>query len=182
MRDVKLSSNQKRTPKVDIRLDYENLHITLNRHRGWRPHAPQFYEAIEKAIADLGPITDTTAYADWYRLEGPGKPDLARGLKWQLAYTRLGFQTRLLLNEPGLKDVDTQIDEDINEQLRLATLARLRMIVVLGASDGDYVRTVRRTYNYGQRIVVLGIEGNISRDLIREAGTRNIRYLDPYLC
>ena len=51
-------------PRVDVRLDYENLHISL-RNLGWRPDAKALIVTVKKVAQHLGIVSRIVAYADW---------------------------------------------------------------------------------------------------------------------
>ena len=65
-RDV-LSLHQRR-PNLSVYVDYENIHIGLERQQGRSPSPDTILKAVRAEAPDLGQLGDIHAYADWKRL------------------------------------------------------------------------------------------------------------------
>lgn len=164
-----------KTPKVDIRLDYENLHIGLKR-RGWKPNAKVLMEALKLATRDLGDILRTVAYADW------GLLSREDGQDWQRELATLNIETRYLVNERGKNTADMKIAEAIRDLIeRSSGASDAPDVIVLGTNDRDFRAVLETARQRGQRVVIVGLRDGVSRHLLDVVGPNDIRYLDEHL-
>lgn len=161
------------TPKLDVRLDFENLYIGLKK-LGWSPEPKTLLDIIRTSIEDLGEIMGITAYADWSILNKKNGCDIQR----QLAYE--GIETRYQINIRNKNSADMKIAEDMRDLLEKdGYLSGTVDIFVLGTGDRDFRPVIENAKNRGKRVIVLALKNSLSR-LLREAASE-VRYLDSYL-
>ncbi len=159
--------------RLDIRLDYENLHIGLQR-RGSPPEPKHLVEAVKAAVSDLGEIITITAYGDWSALAQGGSNDIQREL------ALLGVETRYQVNIRGKNSADMKIADDIRTLVEKDSGAPDAVdAIVLGTCDRDFRPSVESAKARGKRIVLLALQGGLSRELERVA--TEVRYLDKHL-
>jgi uncharacterized LabA/DUF88 family protein len=160
--------------KIDVCLDYENLHIGL-KQMGWTPDPKTLIDAAKRAVADLGEVVNIAAYADWDLLSKGSNLNIQREL------TLLDIKTHYLVNIRGKNTADMEIADDIRTLLEQSTDNQNSAdIVVIGTRDRDFRKTVQTAKDKGKKIFVLTLQEGLSRELERVAGD-NIRYLDKYL-
>ena len=164
-----------RVPRVDIRIDFENLYPGL-KQRGLNLKAKGLVKAIEAAVADLGDITYKVAYADWEILLREDRRS------WQRELTAVGVETRFLINERGKNTADMKIADDVRTLVeRDQNTPDAAEIVVLVTTDRDFQTVIETARRRGQRVVLLGIRGGLSRHLREVVKETDIRYIDDYL-
>src|ERR1041385_1772178 len=163
-------------PRVDVRLDLENIAIGLLQ-RGWAPNVPALISAIRQSLNDLGEIVRITAYADWTELtRNHGGPNV----DWQRDLTLAGGESRYVVNQRGKNTADMVIADDIRNLVVLSPSASGAIdIVVLATTDRDFRPIVETAQRKGKRVVVLGLEQSISQEL--KAAVKEVRYLDKHL-
>ena len=170
-RDV-LSLHQRR-PNLSVYVDYENIHIGLERQQGRSPSPDTILKAVRAEAADLGQIGDIHAYADWKRLSDAADVDIQRKL------AEHGVKTHYQINGFGKNCADTVIIEDIHTALELcAAGSRSIDAFVLVTGDRDFVEIVKRVQSADKRLRVLGLCSGLSQKLVEAAG--DVRYLDAY--
>lgn len=172
-------------PKLDVRLDYENLHIGL-KQRGWQPNAMELIEAVRKAVADIGDVVKITAYADWgllSRTEPHDQQSKPTGNHdWQRDLAAIGVETAYLVNQRGKNTADMKIAGDIRDLLERNVSAPDAVdVVVIGTNDRDFRVTVEKARERGQRLIVLAIRDGLSQHLRSILQPSDIRYIDDYL-
>lgn len=158
--------------QVDVRLDYENIYGAI-RNRGWSLDTKTIIESVRASIADLGVLTSVTAYGDWSALAKYAGRDIQREL------ALLGVKTRYQISLKGKNSADMEIAEDIHRLLKLDDSEDTANIIVLGTCDRDFRPVLETSRKRGKGIVILGMEGNVSRELMYAA--HEIRYLDQKL-
>lgn len=164
-------------PRVDVRLDLENIVIELLK-RGWPPNVPALISAIRQSLNDLGEIVRITAYADWTELERRNNGD--RNVNWQRDLTLAGGESRYVVNQHGKNTADMLIADDIRSLVELSPSSSGAIdVVALATMDRDFRPIVETAQRKGKRVVVLGLEQGISREL--EAAASEIRFLDKHL-
>jgi hypothetical protein len=161
---------------VDVRIDLENIAIGLVK-RGWRANMRELAEGIREALADLGNITTITAYADWDELN---KHNGSPKTNWQRDLARDHIESRYVVNEHGKNTADMKIVDDIRNMLEHepSTPAAID-IVVLATMDRDFRSVIETVQRRGKRVVLLGLEGGFSKQLLTVGAEP--RYLDQYL-
>lgn len=160
-------------PRVDIRIDWENLYIGLEK-RGWKPDPKGLIEALKAEAATLGTPVSIVAYADWTLLSKGNKQDPQREL------ALLGVETRYQVNISGKNSADMKIADDISTLLERDHGAPDGVdVILLGTCDRDFRPTVERAKAKGKRLVVVGLEQGVSWQLKQVAG--EVRYLDQRL-
>jgi uncharacterized LabA/DUF88 family protein len=148
--------------EVAIFVDLENITTSMWKvfHQETDP-----MEWIVKA-REYGPIGFARAYGDFS--QGP--------------LARLEPRLRVAGIEPfscpvKVRDAGTQSTVDINIAVDLYEVALDRPntdTFILFAGDSDYIRIVTRLRNrLGKRIVIAGVPGSVSRDLVMAAGEEN---------
>jgi uncharacterized LabA/DUF88 family protein len=161
-------------PRVDVRLDYENLYRSLiSTGRSVTPHT--LVAAIRSALADLGNLTRITAYAPWDVLSREAGTNLEREL------TLLGVRTRFVVNIRGKNSADMEIADDVRTLAeRHPSAVDAAEIIVLGTGDRDFRRTLETARSLGKRVVLLSLHNGLSSELRLVAG-EDLRYLDDLL-
>jgi len=163
-------------PRVDVRLDLENIVIGLLQ-RGWVPNVPALISAIRQSLNDLGEIIRITAYADWTEL---GRNHGGSNVNWQRDLTLAGGESRYVVNQHGKNTADMLIADDIRSLVELSPSSSGAIdIIVLATMDRDFRPIVETAQRKGKRVVVLGLEQGISREL--EAAVSEVRCLDKHL-
>jgi hypothetical protein len=163
-------------PRVDVRLDLENIAIGLLQ-RGWVPNVPALISAIRHSLSDLGEIVRITAYADWTEL---GRNHGGPNVNWQRDLTLAGGESRYVVNQRGKNTADMLIADDIRSLVELNPSSSGAIdVIVLATMDRDFRPIVETAQRKGKRVVVLGLEQSISREL--EAAASEVRFLDKHL-
>jgi uncharacterized LabA/DUF88 family protein len=163
-------------PRVDVRLDLENILIGLIQ-RGWVANVPALISAIRQSLNDLGEIVRITAYADWSELaRNHGGPNV----NWQRDLTLAGGESRYVVNQHGKNTADMLIADDIRSLVELNPSSSGAIdVIVLATMDRDFRPIVETAQRKGKRVVVLGLEQSISQEL--RAAVKEVRYLDKHL-
>lgn len=170
-RDV-LNLHQRR-PIVSVYIDYENIHIGLERQHGRSPLVHEILKAVSAEACDLGQIGDIHAYGDWKRLSDTAGVDIQRKL------AEFGVKTHYQINGFGKNCADTVIIEDVHTALDLcASGARTIDAFVLVTGDRDFAELVERVQLTDKRLRVLSLRNVLSRRLAQAAS--DIHYLDSY--
>jgi len=146
-------------PEVALFVDLENIVTSL-----WKGHqqSPDSLKWVEK-VRSYGPMSFARAYADF------SQPAFAA------LQSRLSVAGIDAFSCPAkLRDTGTQSTVDVNVAIDLFEVALDRPTIgtfVLMAGDRDYVRIVTRLkHRLGKRIIVAGVPGSVSRDLVLAAG------------
>ncbi|SRR6266404_1637934 len=161
-----------KVPRIDVRIDLENIFIGLVQ-RGWRPNLVEMMEAIHQAMKDLGEITTVTGYADFDELNRHHGPNR----NWQRELTLANAESRYVVNKHGKNTADMKIADDIRTLVEHDTGAI--DIIGLATMDRDFRHIVDTAQRRGKKVVVLGLEGALSREL--EGAASEVRYLDKFL-
>jgi uncharacterized LabA/DUF88 family protein len=165
------------TPKVlrlDVRLDYENLHIGVKQITGRSPDPKQVIRAVRDAIKDKGEVVRIVAYADWGTLSKGSDKDIQREL------ALISVETCYLVNMCGKNSADMKIADDIRTLVEKSESDPDAVDgIVLGTGDRDFRSTVETAKARGKQVIVLSLREALSRELQRVAG--EVRYLDDYL-
>ncbi|MCB0192366.1 MAG: NYN domain-containing protein [Anaerolineae bacterium] len=161
------------TPKIDVRLDFENLYIGLKR-MGWTPDTKILSKSIKHALSDLGEISNITAYADWCLLDPKNGKDIQRELALN------DIDPRYQVSIRSKNSADMKIAGDIRsllerDRLELDTVN----VLVLGTGDRDFRPVVRDARKRGKLVIVLTLRNSLSRMLRNVAD--EVRYIDDYL-
>ncbi|MCB9106797.1 MAG: NYN domain-containing protein [Anaerolineales bacterium] len=160
-------------PKIDIRLDFENLYIGLKR-MGWTPEPDILSKAIKQAVKNLGEISKITAYADWGMLDSKNCPDIQRKLALN------DIEPCYLINLRNKNSADMRIASDIRNLLERNSYGLNPVdIIVLGSGDRDFRPVVREARNRGKHVTILTLKNSLSRMLHDVAS--EVLYLDDYL-
>ena len=164
-------------PRIDVRLDLENIFIGLVQQRRWQPNLRELIEAIRRAMADLGEIVTITGYADWAELaRHHGGPNV----DWQRDLALAGGESRYVVNQHGKNTADMKIADDIRTLVEHNAGAHgVVDVICLATMDRDFRPIVETAQRRGKRVVVLGLEGGVSREL--DTAASEVRYLDKYL-
>jgi hypothetical protein len=134
-------------------------------------------ETIRLAIDDLGEIVTVTCYADFDNIDrnfgGPG-------FNWQRELAIAGSDTRYVINQHGKNTADMKIADDIRTLVENNAHAYTAIdIIGLVTMDRDFRYVVETARSRGMKVVVLGLEGQMSRELRNSAS--DVRYLDALL-
>jgi uncharacterized LabA/DUF88 family protein len=146
--------------EVALFVDLENITTSL-----WKTYAeePDPLQWVQKALK-YGPLSFARAYGDFS----------------QSQLNRLEPRLRVAGIDPfncpvKVRDAGSQSTVDINIAVDLFEVAMDRPTTetfVLMAGDSDYIRIVTRLRNrLGKHVVIAGVPGSVSRDLVSAAGT-----------
>lgn len=160
-----------RPHRVDVRLDFENLYYGMQENN-WSLSIGSIVQNIKAAVSDLGEIVRIVAYADWGVLAKQSNKELQRDLEL------LGVKTRYQISIKGKNSADMEIVDDIYRLLGRDYTEDAVDIVVIGTCDRDFRPVLETAQSRGKRIVVLGLQGKLSRELQNTA--QEVRYLDQY--
>jgi uncharacterized LabA/DUF88 family protein len=160
--------------RIDVRIDLENILIGLVK-RDWRPDLRELIEAIRGEVEDLGEIVAVTGYADFDELNRNGGPNK----NWQRELTLAGGESRYVVNQHGKNTADMKIANDIHTLVTHDAGAGGIDIIALAMMDRDFRPIVETAKSRGKRVVVLALEGGLSREL--EGVASDVRYLDSRL-
>ncbi len=163
-----------KVPRVDVRLDYENLQIGLEK-RGWTSNPKALIDAVKAAIADLGEVVNIVAYADWDLLSKSASHNIQREL------ARIGVETRYQINMRGKNSADMKMADDIRTVVERRPEASDAVdVIVLGTCDRDFRPTVEAAKARSKKLVIVALAGAVSQELRHAAGDE-VRYLDSRL-
>jgi len=163
-------------PRIDVRIDLENIFIGLMK-RGWQPNMRELIASIHKAMEDLGEIVAVTGYADFDELN---RHHGAQKTNWQREFTLAGGETRYVINQHGKNTADMKIADDLRTLVELTShLGATIDIIGLATMDRDFRHIVNTARFRGKKVVLLGVAGELSREL--ESAASEVRYLDNYL-
>lgn len=159
-----------RVAKVDVRLDYENLHIGLKR-RGLKITPKALISAIRESVADLGNVVTLVAYADW------GQLSRGAGLDIQRELDKSNVDTRYQRNLHGKNSADMKIADDVRTLIEKDTSAPDAVdVIVLGTGDRDFRPTIETAKQRGKKVVILALRHSISPVLERLAEVRFLEF------
>jgi uncharacterized LabA/DUF88 family protein len=163
-------------PRIDVRIDIENIFLGLASH-GWEPNLRELIEAIHQAVDDLGEIVAVTGYADWDELNQQyGEPDI----NWQRELTLAGGESHYVVNQHGKNTTDMKIADDIRTLVEHDPGGSSAIdIIVLVTMDRDFRYVMNTAQRRGKKVVVLALEGGLSREL--EDAASEVRYLNDFL-
>ncbi len=148
-----------RQDEVAVFIDLENVATSLHKSAGQQPNASRLIAHARK----YGPIAFARAYADF-------STDLFRGMESSFRNANI---------EPfhcpaKVRGEVTQSTVDMNLGVDMYETAQDRPTIgtyVLMAGDSDYIRVVARPrYRFDKRVVIAGVPGSVSRDLVEAAG------------
>lgn len=163
-------------PRIDVRIDLENVFIGLVQ-RGWQPNLAELIEAIRLALEDLGEVVALTGYADFSELD---RHHGGAGANWQRAFTLAGGESRYVVNQHGKNTADMKVADDIRTLVEHDPSAGSAIdIIGLVTMDRDFRHIVETAQRRGKKVVVLALEGGISREL--EGAASEVRFLNKFL-
>jgi uncharacterized LabA/DUF88 family protein len=154
-------------------VDYENLHITLERN-GFNTDPAKIVNVIKTSASDFGKIVCIEAYADWGELEKRSQMDIQRKL------AELDVNTHYLISRHGKNSADMRIVKDVRDTLERMTSQHHLQRIGLVSGDSDFRDLLYAVREHGKGAVVLGLKDSMSAGLIRVAD--EVRYLDGSLC
>jgi len=168
-------------PRLDIRLDYENLHITLKKELDWKPNAQALIRAISEGVKHLGAVVRIVDYADWDRLSQADSRIFPkwRERSWQRDLAAMGVETRYLVNEDNRNAVDIQMTNDLRDLLeRPADAYDTADLIILGTNDSDFRAVLEAARRRRRRFVLLAVKGQLSHRLVDVIDLNDIYYID----
>ena len=163
-------------PRIDARLDVENIVIGLVQ-RGWQPNLRELVDAVRRSTEDLGEIVTITGYADWTELaRHHGRP----GMDLQREFALAGGESRYLVNQHGKNTADMRLADDVRTLVEHNHGSGGGVdIICFATMDRDFGPIIETAQRRGKRVVVLGLEGGVSREL--EMVASEVRYLDKFV-
>jgi hypothetical protein len=168
-------------PRVDIRLDFENLHITLKKDLGWKPNAQALVKVVQRSVQHLGDIVRIVAYADWDALSLADKKIYQQWSKraWQKDLAAMGIETRYLVNGDNQNAADIHMINDLRDLLeRPLDAPDAADLIVLGTNDGDFKGVIEAAKRRRRRIALIAVKGHLSQYLLNVVHPSDIYYLD----
>jgi hypothetical protein len=134
-------------------------------------------EAIRQAVDDLGEIITVTGYADWGELN---RHHGGSNVNWQRELTLAGGESRYVVNQHGKNTADMKIADDIRTLVEHDPGGGGAIdTIVLATMDRDFRPIVETAQRRGKKVIVLALEGGLSREL--EGAASEVRYLNKYL-
>ncbi len=163
-------------PRIDVRIDMENLVIGLLQLR-WEPNMRDVVKAMRLALDDLGEVVSLTAYADWSQMK---KLYSNKKIDYQREITLAGAESRYVISSAGKNTADMKIADDIRTIVErdYAAWGGAIDIIALVTMDRDFRPVVDTARIRGKRIVVLGLEHHLNHELMRAAS--EVRYLNSF--
>lgn len=162
-----------RPPAVTIFIDYENIHIGLER-QGVVPTPGAILAAVRAESQDLGVTRAMHCYADWKVLS----ESLGRDVQRELVL--LGAKTHYQIGRHGKNVADMAIMADVYDCLAQPVSAAKRTdAVVLVTGDRDFVPLVEHIQQCGKPVRVLTLRACLSQELRERAP--DLRELDQRL-
>lgn len=163
-------------PRIDARLDIENIVIGLAQ-RGWQPDLRELVDAVRRSTEDLGEIVNITGYADWTEL---ARHHGRAGVDLQREFALAGGESRYLVNQHGKNTADMRLADDVRTLVEHNHGSAGGVDVICFATmDRDFRPIIETAQRRGKRVVVLGLEGGVSREL--EMVASEVRYLDKFV-
>ena len=164
-----------KVPRIDVRLDYENLHLGLVA-RGWNGDVRAFVRAVRDAFETTGEVVRIVAYADYDLLRGSGKRN------WQRELEEAGVETRYLVNERGKNTADMKIADSVRDLLEAHTGPGEAIdVIVLGSNDRDFKTVIETARQKGKQIKLLAIRGGLSHHLSNVVPGKDVLFIDDFL-
>jgi uncharacterized LabA/DUF88 family protein len=160
-----------RPHRVDVRLDFENLYYGMQENN-WSLSIRAIVQGIKAAVSDLGEVVRIVAYADWGVLAKRTNREIQRELEL------IGVKTRYQISIRGKNSADMEIVDDIHRLLGRDYTEEAVDVVVIGTCDRDFRPVLETAQSRGKRVVVLGLQGKLSKEL--QTFAQEIRYLDHY--
>jgi uncharacterized protein (TIGR00288 family) len=161
------------SPKVEIMVDYENIHYGIQKQDG-DPDPKMLIEAIRTLSADYGEIKNITAYADWELLGKSCQRNIQREL------VQLDVETRYLINMRGKNTADMRVANEIRDLIEKGLGNREEVdVIVLVTGDRDFREIVKTAQERGKKVVLVALKNGLSRDLENVAS--EVKYLDEYI-
>lgn len=161
----------RRAPRVAIYIDYENIHIGLER-QGRQPSPQAILQAVRAESADLGRPGEIHAYADWQALSGGRHGDVQRAL------VSLGVKTHYQIGRHGKNCADMEITADICAALEVTHPDAGLDTLVLVTGDRDLAPAVRRVQQHGKRLRILTLRRGLAHEL--QTSADDVRTLDHH--
>jgi uncharacterized LabA/DUF88 family protein len=162
-------------PKVDVRVDVENIVIGLEQ-RDWQADLGELVDAINRATKDLGEIVTITGYADWTELARHSR----RGVDLQRQFAMAGGESRYLVNQHGKNSADMRLADDVRTLVEHNQgSAGAVDVICFATNDRDFRPIIETAQRRGKHVVVLGLEGGVSGELRMVAN--EVRYLDEFV-
>ncbi len=171
-------------PRIDIRLDYENLHITLKKDLEWKPDAQALIKAVKEGVKHLGVIVRIVAYADWDKLSLADRKIYPKWHQrsWQRDLAAMGVETRYLVNEENKNVVDLQMTNDLRDLLeRRLDAPDAADLIILGTNDSDFSGVLEAARRRRRKVVLLAVKGQLSQHLQDIVDANDVYYIDQGL-
>lgn len=158
-----------------ILVDFENLFFSLLNYRADLNAGQELVQVLDKLRSYIRdehnylPILNR-AYADYQK--NYEMADVQGDL--QLA----GFEPQFIHSKPSKNSADILLSIDAME----LTVKRDDIVCfVICAGDSDYLPIIRRVLEYGRQVILCGFTFNMSGDLKRQVGEKNIIHLNHLL-
>ncbi|HAJ37638.1 MAG TPA: hypothetical protein DCL15_18375 [Chloroflexi bacterium] len=148
----------RRAPRVAIYIDYENIHIGLER-QGRQPSPQAILQAVRAESADLGRPGEIHAYADWQALCDEQHGDVQREL------VKLGVKTHYQIGRHGKNCADMEITVDVCAALDVTRPGVGVDTFVLVTGDRDLAPVARRVRQQGKRLRILTLRQCLAHEL-----------------
>ena len=150
------------TERVFVFVDYENIRVSLEEVFGHIIDKPEeLAEALKEAAEGEGKWLAGKVYGDW---SVPHPAVDQKGGTTAQRFERLGFESVMVTRKPSGQDrTDMRLILEAQKILIERTDVGVFMIV---AGDGDYSPLARAIKEAGRRVIICGVTGTISREMI----------------
>lgn len=156
---------------IALFMDYENIHISLERQYHIIPEPNKLAILVTEEIKKKGKILLGQAYADWEEYDGV-----------QPALKKHGVDPRYVLSKATIKKdiekgsiiVSRKNSSDIALALDASEVLHTRDNIdtfALISGDRDFVELVNKLHNRNKGVIIIGVEKTTSKELIDTADT-----------
>lgn len=154
---------------IAIFIDYENIHISLERQYHIIPEPTKLSILLTDEIKKKGKIIIGQAYADWEEYEGVQPALKKQGIdpRYVLSKTTIqkdGEKGKVIITRKNSSDIALALDasEVLHTRDDIDTF-------VLVSGDRDFIELVSKLHNRKKYVVLFGVDKTTSRELIEAA-------------
>lgn len=137
---------------IAVFIDAENLAVQAE-----QAGVPLRLEFILERLAEEGTVRYKKAYGDW------GHPPLSRLVS---VFTQNTIEMAMLMTDHAKNTADMQMAVDALEMALLRESAPSTIVIASG--DRDFVPLAKKIRRYGIKVIGVGLQGSISRELANE--------------
>lgn len=150
------------TERVFVFVDYENIRVSLEEVFGYIIDKPEeLAEALKEAAENEGKWLAGKVYGDW---SVPHPAVDQRGGTTAQRFERHAFESVMVTRKASGQD-RTDMRLTLEAQKILIERADVEVFMIV-AGDGDYSPLARAIKEAGRRVIICGVTGTISREMI----------------